>query len=318
MKTLTRILLILACVAAPLAAADLPLEFKQRWIAGKQYFFTTQTSQQSTISFGPQTMEQAMAMTMEMSVKVQAHEDGKRKRLTTTNDRVTMDMTMNEQKMSYDSAKPDAGTDPLGMGKTMGRMIGKELKTLTNEKDEISEIENYDEYMKAITEGGAPAGMDMSKMFSRDGLLQTMKQHSLQSFPDHPVAVGESWPFTYQLKLPQVGSVKIKGTYTYKGLVDRGGVSCAEVQTDGVLAMDLGEAEAAGGNPAVAALGMKVTNGSLKGPLWFDVKLGMVRDAELVQEMTMSMKNPADPTVEIVVPMKQKITTTLTKVADLK
>jgi hypothetical protein len=160
--------------------------------------------------------------------------------------------------------------------------------------------------------------MDMSKMFTREGLLQTMKQGSLQSYPDKPIPVGASWPFTNQLSLPQVGSVTIKGSYTYKGMVDRGGVSCAEIQTDGAIAMDLGGAGQGPGNPGLAALGMKVTEGTIKGPVWFDVQLGVARDSELVQEMKMSMKNPVDPAAVIVIPMKQTITTTLTSLVDLK
>ena len=68
----------------------------------------------------------------------------------------------------------------------------------------------------------------------------------------------------------------------------------------------------------IAALGMKVTDGSIKGPVWFDPQLGAARESQLVQEMTISMKNPTDPTATINVPMKQNISVKLTKVEDLK
>jgi hypothetical protein len=309
MKLFTRVLFLLACVAAPLLAAD-TAEIKQRWIANKQYFYTMQTAQQSTINLGQQKMEQSVTMTMEMNIAVRLHEDGKRKRLTINYDRVAMDMSMNGQKMGYDSAKPDAGTDPMGMGKSLGGMVGKELKVLTNEKDEIVEIENYDEYIKQISGGG----MDMAKMFSREQLLQTMKQGFLQAFPTTPVTAGQSWPFVNKITLPQVGTVSVKGNYTFKGNVDHGGVPCAEIQTDGTITMDVG---GAGGGP-MAALGMKINNATLQGPIWFDLALGAARDAQLVQEITISMKNPVDPAGAIDVPMKQTITNKLTKLVDLK
>ncbi len=295
MKTLTRIFLALASVTAPLVAAD-TVELKQRWDAGKQYFYTAQTSQQSSITIGPQKMDQTVKMTMEMDVAVRPHEDGKRKRLIIRYDRMAMDMSMNDQKLGYDSAKPDEGTDPLGFGKTLGAMIGKELKILTDEKDVVSEVENYDEYIKQLTAGGGPAGMDITKMFTREGLLETMKQGSLQAFPGHPVTAGDSWPFSNHITLPQVGTVTVKGTYTFKGMVDHGGAQCAEIMTDGTITMEAAaggaEAGAAGG---LAALGVKVTDGSIKGPVWFDPKLGTARDADLMQEMTISMKNPVGP-----------------------
>jgi hypothetical protein len=317
MKIFSYALLVLASAAVPLLAAD-TVELKQHWMVGKQYFFRAQTSQQSTITMGPQKMEQGVAMTMEMNVAVRSHEDGVRKRLTITYDRVAMDMTMNDQKMSYDSAKPEAGTDPLGMGKTLGATLGKELKILTNANDDIVEVENYDEYIKQITAAGVGGGMDMAKAFSREGLLQTMKQGSLQGLPAKPVAPGETWPFTNQITLPQIGTVKITGSYVFKGLVDHAGVRCAEIETDGAITMDLGGAPAGSGAAGLEALGMKVTEGKLTGPVWFDPQLGMARDAALVQEMTISMKNPADPTAALTVPMKQTIRTTLIKVEDLK
>lgn len=316
MKSLSYFILILAFVVAPLRAAD-TIELKQRWITGKQYFFTAKTSQQSTISLGEQKMEQAVEMNMEMNVAVRPHEDGTRKRLTITYTRVAMDMSMNAQKMSFDSAKPDEGNDPSGMSKALGALLGKELKILTNANDEVVEVENYEEYIRQITAAGTGAGMDMAKAFTREGLMQTMKQGALQGLPGKPVAPGDSWPFTNQLTIPQIGSVKVSGTYVYKGMVDRAGVPCAEIQTDGAISMEMAGAGAAGGAAGMEALGMKVTDGTIKGPVWFDAQLGVARDAELLQEMTIAMKNPTDPTATITIPMKQRIQMTLTKIEDI-
>ena len=62
---------------------------------------------------------------------------------------------------------------------------------------------------------------------------------------------------------------------------------------------------------------MKVTSGTVKGTVWFDPQLGIARDAQLEQEMTITMKNPADPR-----PRKcadeADIATTLTKIEDIK
>jgi hypothetical protein len=74
-------------------------------------------------------------------------------------------------------------------------------------------------------------------------------------------------------------------------------------------------------SPLAAALfqmDMKIQNGTMKGTLWFDPKIGFVRDSQLVQEMEMSIKNPTDPTQAITIPFKQEASTTLTKVEDVK
>ena len=314
MNSFTRFLLpltaLIALATTPLSAAD-RVELKQRWISGKKYFFSMQMAQQSSFAVGPQKMEQQVATTIEMSVAVHAHEDGQRQRLTLKQDRVAMDMTMNGQKMGFDSAKPTEGTDPLGMGKMMGAVVGKEIKMLTNAAGEVVDIENYDEFVKTLPTSPMP-GMDMAKMFSKDMLLQSMKQVALISLPGKPVATGESWPFSKEIEMPQLGKVAVKGPYTFKGLADHAGVRCAEVQTDGAMAIDF--AAGAGG-----AMGMKITDGSLKGPVWFDPALGMARESQLTQVMKMSMKNPADPAAPIIeVPMTQTTTTTLTKIEDVK
>jgi hypothetical protein len=322
MKSVTRFLLPLTALVAlavtPLFAAE-TVELKQRWIAGKQYFMSAQTAQQSTIEMGPQKIEQATMTTMEMSMAVRRTEDGKGKRMTLKFERVAMEINMNGQKMGFDSAKPGEGTDPLGLAKSVGASAGKELKVLLNDNDEIVQIENYDEFIKEIAPSPVP-GMDAKTMFSKESLGQMMKQGALQALPAKPVAPGDSWPFTNEIALPQLGKVAVRGTYTFKGMGQHDGAACAEILADATIALDFASAGADSSpqGQAIAQLGMKVSNGTLKGTVWFDPQLGMARDSQLVQEMTITMKNPANPSATLSVPMKQNISTTLTKIEDIK
>ena len=308
--------LMLAWLTVRAGAAD-TVEIKQRWITGKQYVTSTQMSQTTSMAIGPIKTEQATSMTIDTSVAVQPHEDGKRKRLAMKYDRVAMEMSAGDQKLSYDTAKPKEGTDPLDLGKSLGPIIGQELKLLTNENDEVVEVENFDELVKQLAPPGPTTGLDFSKMFSPDALRDLIKQGSLQAYPGKPVVPGETWPFNNKVTMPGAGSVTIKGTYTFKGMADRGGVRCAEVRADGTIVMELDPAGEAGGADG-ALPGMKLSQGTLKGSVWFDAQLGMARDSELVQEMSMSMKNPLGAGDDIVIPIKQTIRTTLIKVRDVK
>jgi len=92
-------------------------------------------------------------------------------------------------------------------------------------------------------------------------------------------------------------------------MADHGSVRCAEIAGDGAIAMDLG-GEAGAAPP-------KTTKGTLKGTVWFDVQLGAVRDAELVQDIMAQVKDAENPT-ELIAQMKNTTRTTLTKVVDLK
>ena len=320
MHPLARLLLPAAALFActgPLFAAE-AVELKQRWIVGKQYFQTMQSTQGTSIDMGAQKVEQKTTTTMEMTMAVRAHEDGARKRVTIKYERVAMAMEMNGQKMGFDSAKPGEGTDPLGLAKMLGATVGKELKVLLTAADDISEVENYEEFVKNFPASPIP-GMDMAKMFTKDSMAQMMKQGALQALPGKPVQPGDSWPYSTTVELPQMGRVAVKGNYTFKGMKEHGGVPCAEIATAGEITLDMARADA--GSPtgaALAQLGMKAEGGTLKGTVWFDPKLGFAREAQLTQEMNMTMKNPTDPTATLKVPIKQEITTTLTKVEDVK
>ena len=181
MKLRTRILSLAALALwAPLSlrAAE-TVEIKQHWLAGKKYYQTIQTDQQSTIQIGQQKMEQATSMTMEMTMTVNTPQKGEPKKMTIRYERMAMDITMNGQKMGFDSANPDAGSDPLNLKKTVGATVGQELKMVLNDKDEVETIENYDEFIQHLGPSTVP-GFDPSKMFSRESLTQMLKQGGLQ------------------------------------------------------------------------------------------------------------------------------------------
>jgi hypothetical protein len=307
----------LALGAAPLAADD-AIALKQQWQVGKKYVQSMKMVQNSAVPMGPQKMEQKMTMTMDMSTTVRKHEDGKQKRLLLRYDRMAMKMNMNGQEMGFDSTKPDA--DPVGMGKLFSGLIGKDLKMLVNEKDELVTIENFEEFSAAA---GGMAGNPLGQMFTKESLADMIKQGSLRALPAKPVKPGNSWPWDYKMPIAQLGSAAIKGTYTLKGSAMRGGVPCAEIAVDGTLDIDVSGA-AKQENPSdptaamLKAMGMKMTGGKMKGTLWFDNALGMARDTEITTEMEMTMNNPAAPGEKLVIPTKQAVSLTLTKVEDAK
>jgi hypothetical protein len=309
----------LTFVAATLCAGSLAfgqaIELKQQWQVGKRYVQSMKMEQTSKMAMGPQTMDQKMNMTMDMSTTVRKHEDGKQKRLTLKYDRMAMNMTMNGQEMAFDSAKPDA--DQLGMGKQFAAMTGKELKMIANEKDEVTDIENFEEFVGAL--GGAAGGLPISQMFTKESLTDMVKQSALRGVPAGAVKPGDKWPWKYEMNMPQIGSAGISGTYTLKGMADRGGVPCAEIAVDGTLNFDIsGGGEAGGPAAMLKAMGMKMTGGKLSGTMWFDNALGTAREVQMTQEMEMTMNNPTAPDQKLTIPMKQLVTVTLTKVEDVK
>lgn len=307
MTHLTRSLVPLAILTlsiSRLTAAD-TIEIKQQWPVGKKLSRTMKMEQSSAFEIAGQKMDQKMNMTMETSTGVAKHEDGKQKRLAMKYDRMALDMTMGPQKVAYDSAKPQ--DDPLGMGKAIGGIVGKEFKILVNEKDEISGIENYDEIA-----AGLGAGSPIGQMFGKDQLTEMVKQGALQGVPGKPVKVGDSWPLDVTMKLPQMGAFKTKGTYTLKSVGSHDGVPSAEIAVNATIGVD------AATDGAPSPLGLKITDGKMTGTMWFDQTLGMVRSSDITTNMSISMKNPTQPDATMTIPTTQHITQTLTKVEDSK
>ena len=304
--------------ASPLSAQE-TIDIKPRWQVGKKFSQTMKMDQASTIAIGEQKMEQKVGMTMDATMTVRAHENGKHKRLNVKYERVAMSMNMAGQEMKYDSAAPaDAATDPLGMGKSFGAIVGKEIKIVMDEKDDVLEVENLDEMMKEIAAANPMAAM-IGQMFNKDAMKNMMRQSSLYASPGKPVKAGDSWPFKFGVPMPGLGKMDLNGTYTLKGVGDHAGVKCAEIALDGKLAMDMaaaGDTKIEGAD-ALKQMGMKMENGKMTGTLWFDPALGISRDAKFTQEMNLKMKNPQKPDESLEIPMKQTITQTVTKVEDL-
>jgi hypothetical protein len=128
--------------------------------------------------------------------------------------------------------------------------------------------------------------------------------------------VGDTWPFHNTIEMPEIGKITVSGNYTLKSIGDHNGARCAEILTDGTMSLDVSE-PAPGAAPAEAA-DMKVTDGTLKGPIWFDLQLGTERESQLTEEMTITMKDADDPAATVVMPSKTIVTVTLTKIEDAK
>ena len=308
---------LLFAVASPLSAQT--VEIKPRWQVGKKFSQTMHMDQASTIALGDQKMEQKVGTTMDSTMAIRAHENGKHKRVTMKYDRVAMDMNMAGQEMKYDSAKADdPSKDPLGMGKALGIFVGKEIKFVLDEKDEVLDVENLEALLKELAAANPMASM-IGQMFNKDAMKNMMRQSALYGSPGKPVKAGDSWPFLFSVTMAQLGKISMDGTYTLKGQSDHGGVKCAELAIGGKLGIEAAPASepTEPGGLNLQALGITASGGKLSGTLWFDPALGVCRDIQMTQEMNMKMKNPQKPDESLEIPMKQVIKQTITKVEDL-
>ncbi len=299
---------------AGMTRADDAIEIKQRWIPGKTYSFVQTLDQASEFTLGGQKMSQKMTSGSDISMSVTATDHGKK--LVECINHMAVDVDANDHKISYDSAKPDADATAAPMSGALGLLVGKEIRVALNDKDEPSDIENWDELQQKFTSLNPAA----ARAFNKDSLSEMIKQGMLGSFPGHPVKPGDSWPFNLTFNMPTAGKIAIKGNYTLRSVGIHDGVNCAEIGMDAKLGIDtsaLGQNADGTANP-IADLKMQLDDGSISGTIWFDLTLGAVHDMVSDQAMTVSMLDPSDHTQSMQMPMKQVVKMKLEKVEDTK
>lgn len=291
--------------AASLHAAD-AIALRQQWLPGKQYHQTVTTKTLSTFNIGGQEMAQKMDNTIEITTTVKAHEDGARKRINLRYNRMAVKMDMMGQSQSFDSAKPEE--DPAGIGKSATAIVGKEIRMVTTPTGEVESVENLDDVIGKPADN--PNAAMMGQMLTKENLKEIISQNSLKTLPSTPISPGATWDFTNQVTLPQVGSVSLKGTYTYKGMTDVGGIPCAEITFEATMTPDAGD------KPAANPMGLKLGSAKMTGTTHFDNAIGIARDSSVEQKMEMEIANPSQPGETLRIPMTQNVTTTLTSVED--
>ncbi|MDQ3624916.1 MAG: hypothetical protein M3463_20955 [Verrucomicrobiota bacterium] len=225
--------------------------------------------QTSTSKLGEQTMKETFEMTTEVSAAVRPPEGAGRKRLSFTYERVATDIEAMGLKMSFDSAKKDA-PDPVGLGSEIGAIIGKEMSLAFDEKDQVVDSENLEEVARVAAANP----------------MEIIRQSMLQTLPEKPVKPGDSWPVNLRQQVAEGLEAAVKGTYTFRGMGERAGVPCTELLLNATFTADMAKPP----TNAAAKMGIKLERGTMKGTVWFDPMLAAVRESDIHQEVTLSLK----------------------------
>lgn len=296
-------LLTLLSVALMLpAGAEEAVQLRQAWQEGKRYTVSMKLDQSTNLTVAGQNVSQTMHMSSITSLTFRKHEDGLRKRISLQYERISIDSDTNGMKMSADSGKPD---DSTPFGKTIGALVGHEIRMVADQHNKVESVEGVQEALAAAGENNL-----MAQQFLNEAALKRMvAQGGLDSVPDHPVKPGDSWPFSTEMPLPQMGQLNLKGTYTYEKTVQRAGVPCAEIAINSSMTgSDSGDTG--------AGIAARIEMGSIKGTVYFDNALGAARETDMEEEITVSMNNPVGGTERLTIPLTQKIHTAIDKIED--
>jgi hypothetical protein len=271
--------------AAKPADAGEPVTLMLKWQSGKRYLQSMDMTMDSDINVPGQknSMKSTIKMGEDYTFSVLKDRDGGGKEVEMEITGISMNMGVGgKSMMSYDSKNPTGGDGGAAnpVAAIFQKMVGAHLKLLTDDKGKIQDVEGFDEFANSIATAGGAGSADMIKGFmSKD----SVKQMAAQGLPDHPVKIGDSWPFKFETSSPAMGGgMVVDMTYTFTGWEQRGDHKCAVLAFSGDIYTKAGDD---GATPAMVSL----DDGKTTGEMLFDPALGMAVENSAIQSFTMKV-----------------------------
>jgi len=271
------------------AWADKAVLLKTKWAEGLTYQHRNTMATVVTMKLPnmPEPIEMKMDITMEMGNIVIDELDDAGHIVETSVTRITMDVK-GPVSMTYDSSDSAEAQNPLAS--PMGKMIGKKIRMTLDRDNKLVDIEGLEELTEAM--GGEKAGAQTQQMMqglSPDSMKQMFENSNL-SFPDHPVRVGDSWPFVQKINMSGM-EVVTELTYTLSGWERKKGRKCAVLTFVGLGKIDMSRMP-----NTPTGMKMEIKKSEIKGTVWFDIKRGQMVQMDNSMKMTMDMTMVAGDT----------------------
>lgn len=292
MRTFFLVATTLALAAGSLSAADKTL-LRAHWESGKVYTMEQVVVSNTTVPGLGENGKQSTNMTQTMTITVKPEGD---KRLAAVKIAgIKALMSMMGQVMSFDSEDP-AKSQPL-LQQAFGAIVGREFVLVYDKDDKVIEVRGADKLTP--TPVGGAKGPD-GKQF-----VDAFRKGQEMAMPHDPVAPGDTWVFDDSMDLPPLGTMRIKGTGKFDGVVESEGRKHAKLVVQGTFSTPEGA-------PGAAAAMMKFGEGSVMNlETLFDLERRVATSSTLNSELKISAAGQE-------IPVSQKMTTRLVKVENTK
>ncbi len=267
---------------------------------GSKFEYTMDMDMKVKQDVSGQTMDVTSKITMGYIFEVTGDSAGW-KTLTSTINKIAMDMNGGGMSMKFDTDNPSA-SDTAGpmssIGKLFAAMKGGQFSFTMNEKGEVGSVSGIKEMMqRAMTAANVPdaASMmqNMGKAFDEDNFKQNIQQ-SFAIYPDKPVKPGDTWTKTINMNTSGM-IMKADNTYTLESVTGDN----AKIKVSSKLG-------SGGDSTAVAGVQMNMS-GTMDGDMTYDIPTGMPAAGDLNMKMSMKVKAGSQ---EVPVTMDMKMTIT--------
>jgi hypothetical protein len=294
---------------------DLPLRY--RWTKGETLRYRIVQQNATTISglpggMGDMAIDQATTQTIRWTAE-DISADG-----TTTLRQVfeSVKMEMNSPMfgMSFDSAKPDAGDNPMSamLKGVLMPMIGESFTIVMAPTGEVQKVEGLsklaEKMFQNLPQDPASAGiLDGLKANLSDDAMRGMFAQTFAQFPTKPLKAGDSWSAQVSVGNPMLGGLVTSTTSTLKSVEGEGSNRVATIMTASTIKQD--SSKPAQANPM--GLTAQMGGGIGDGEQIFDAGTGRFRRSTTHVSIPMSMSGTGPDGTPLNMKMNVKTTTTV-------
>ncbi len=300
----------------PVSALRQDVALRYRWTKGETIRYRIVQQNTTTISglpggMGDMAIDQSTTQTIRW-----AAEDVSADGTTTLRqvfESVKMEMNSPMFAMSYDSAKPDAGDNPMTamLKGVLTPMIGESFTIVMAATGEVQKVEGLskltEKMFQNIPQDPAAAGiLDGLKANLSDESMRSTFAQTFAQFPNRPLKAGDTWNSQVSVGNPMFGGLITSTTSTLKSVEGEGSNRIATIVTTSAIKQD--SSKPAQANPM--GLTMQMGNGVGDGEHIFDAGTGRFRRSttHLTMPMTMSGTGPDGTALN----MKTSLKTTTT------
>jgi hypothetical protein len=226
---------------------------------------------------------------------------------------VKMEMNSPMFAMSYDSAKPDAGDNPMNtmLKGVLTPLVGESFTIVMAPTGEVQKVEGLskltEKMFQSLPQDPAAAGiLDGLKANLSDDSMRSTFMQTFAQFPNKPLKSGDSWNTQVSVGNPMLGGLITSTTSTLKSVEGEGSNRIATIVTSSAIKQDPSKPPQA--NPM--GLTMQMGNGVGDGEQVFEAGTGRFRGSttHITMPMTMSGTGPDGTALS----MKTSVKTTTT------
>ncbi len=172
---------------------------------------------------------------------------------------VAMDIDIGAQKISYDSTKKEAGSNPLAefFNALKDSEFKITLKAKAGKPYEVTEVEGREEFLAKLVKANPQMKPLLEQILSKKALIE-MAEPTFGAIPNKEVKKDDTWERKSTLDMGPIGKYDNSYTYKYVGMDNK----LAKITVESTLKYSEPKAEGAGGG--TGGLPFKIKNANLK------------------------------------------------------